>query len=48
MKAVAPKSVTIEQIYIGIVPFVLLQLMGLGMVMAFPEIALWLPRMLLN
>jgi TRAP-type mannitol/chloroaromatic compound transport system permease large subunit len=48
MKAVAPKSVTIEQIYIGIVPFVLLQLMGLGMVMAFPEIALWLPRVLLN
>jgi len=48
MKAVAPKSIKIQQIYAGIVPFVLLQLFGLGMVMAFPEIALWLPRVLLE
>ena len=48
MKAVAPKSVKIEQIYIGIIPFVLLQLIGLALVVIFPEIALWLPRVLLN
>jgi TRAP-type mannitol/chloroaromatic compound transport system permease large subunit len=48
LKAVAPKSVTIEQIYTGIIPFVLMQLLGLGLVMAFPAIALWLPRVLLN
>lgn len=48
MKAVAPKSVKIEQIYLGIIPFVVMQLIGLGLVMAFPEIALWLPRVLLN
>ncbi len=48
MKAVAPKSVKIQQIYAGIIPFVLLQLIGLGLVMAFPDIALWLPRVLLN
>jgi TRAP-type mannitol/chloroaromatic compound transport system permease large subunit len=48
MKAVAPKSVTIEQIYTGIIPFVLMQLLGLGLVIAFPAIALWLPRVLLN
>jgi TRAP-type mannitol/chloroaromatic compound transport system permease large subunit len=29
--------------YAGVVPFVLLQLVGLGLVMAFPQIALWLP-----
>ncbi len=48
MKAVAPKSIKIQQIYKGIIPFVLLQLIGVGLVMAFPEIALWLPRVLLN
>ena len=48
LKAVAPKNIKIQQIYRGIIPFVILQLIGLGLVMVFPEIALWLPRMLLN
>jgi len=48
MKAVAPKEVKIEEIYLGIIPFVLLQLLGLAAVIVFPEIALWLPRVLLN
>ncbi len=48
MKAVAPKSIRIQQIYAGIVPFVILQVIGLLLVMLFPEIALWLPRQLLN
>lgn len=46
MKGVAPAGVRIQQIYIGIIPFVLLQLAGLGLVMAWPEIALWLPKRL--
>lgn len=48
MKAVAPKEVKIQEIYRGIIPFVLLQLIGLSLVIAFPDIALWLPRVLLN
>ena len=48
MKGVAPPEVRLAQIYRGIVPFVMLQLVGLGLVMAFPEIALWLPRTLLE
>ncbi len=48
MKGVAPPEVKIQQIYIGIIPFVLLQLIGLALVMTFPEIAMWLPRQLLN
>ena len=48
MKAVAPKSIRIEQIYRGIVPFVMLQLIGLGLVMNFPQLAMWLPNKLLN
>jgi len=48
MKGVAPPEVKMQQIYKGIIPFVLLQLIGLGLIMAFPDIALWLPRVLLN
>ncbi|MCG8507530.1 MAG: TRAP transporter large permease subunit, partial [Sphingomonadales bacterium] len=48
MKGVAPASVKIQQIYKGIIPFVLLQLAGLAAIMAWPEIALWLPAKLAN
>ena len=48
MKGVAPPQVRLSQIYRGIVPFVILQLIGLGLVMAFPGIAMWLPRVLLD
>lgn len=48
MKGVAPPEVKIQQIYRGIIPFVILQLIGLGMVIAFPKFALWLPSVLLE
>jgi tripartite ATP-independent transporter DctM subunit len=48
LKGVAPPEVNIQQVYRGIVPFVILQLAGLGLVMGFPDIALWLPRVLLD
>ena len=44
LKAVAPPEIKIQHIYLGIIPFVLVQLCGLALVMAFPEIAMWLPR----
>jgi TRAP-type mannitol/chloroaromatic compound transport system permease large subunit len=50
LKGSAPPGVGIGQIYLGIIPFVLLQLLGLGLglVMAFPAIALWLPKQMLG
>ncbi len=48
LKGVAPPSVKIQMIYKGIIPFVLLQLIGLSLVIGFPEIALWLPQRLLD
>ena len=47
LKGVAPPQVKIQSIYRGIIPFVILQLVGLLMVLGFPELALWLPRVLL-
>jgi tripartite ATP-independent transporter DctM subunit len=45
MKGIAPKEVLIKNIYLGIIPFVLIQLVGVIMVLAFPKIALWLPNL---
>ena len=44
MRAMAPPEVSLTDIYRSIVPFVLIMIFGLTLVMAFPEIALWLPR----
>jgi TRAP-type mannitol/chloroaromatic compound transport system permease large subunit len=44
IKGIAPKEVKIQSIYKGIVPFVLLQLVGLILVIAFPQLALWLMK----
>ncbi len=44
MKGTVPPSITMAHIYRGIIPFVLLQIIGLVMVIVFPELALWLPR----
>ena len=42
LKGIAPKEVKIQSIYLGIIPFVILQLIGLILVMLFPQLALWL------
>jgi TRAP-type mannitol/chloroaromatic compound transport system permease large subunit len=42
LKGIAPKEVKIQSIYRGIVPFVIIQLIGLILVIIFPQIALWL------
>ncbi|MDO8970804.1 MAG: TRAP transporter large permease subunit, partial [Saprospiraceae bacterium] len=48
MKAVVPPSITMEDIYRSIIPFVALQALGLALVMIFPQIAMWLPRVLIK
>jgi TRAP-type mannitol/chloroaromatic compound transport system permease large subunit len=45
MRAMAPKEVTLADIYRSIIPFVLVMTIGLAVVMAFPQIALWLPNL---
>ena len=43
MKAMAPKEITLKDIYSSIIPFVLVMVFGLAVVMIFPEIATYLP-----
>ena len=44
LKGIAPKEIKIQSIYKGIIPFVLLQLMGLILVMWQPNVALSLMK----
>ncbi|MCA1284061.1 TRAP transporter large permease [Salipiger bermudensis] len=48
LKAVAPPEVRLGHVYRGIIPFVVLQLIALMLVMAFPEIAMWIPHAMLD
>lgn len=43
VKGVAPPEITISDIYRGAVPFIILQLIALGMLVLFPNLVLWLP-----
>jgi tripartite ATP-independent transporter DctM subunit len=44
LRGVAPPEITTRDIYRGIVPFVLMQLLALVLVFAFPGMATWLPK----
>jgi len=43
MRAMAPPEVSLSDIYRSILPFVVVMIVALAIVMAFPKIALWLP-----
>jgi tripartite ATP-independent transporter DctM subunit len=45
LRGVASQDVTTGHIYRGIIPFVAIQLVGMLAVIAFPQLALWLPRL---
>ena len=46
LKGVAPDGVTTSHLYRGIIPYVILQLIALLTVIFWPDIALWLPKVL--
>jgi len=43
MKGIAPPTITLNDILIGAVPFMFIDLIGLALVIIFPKIILWLP-----
>jgi tripartite ATP-independent transporter DctM subunit len=48
LRGIAPPEITLRDMYRGVVPFIVLQLLTLGLVVAFPALALWLPAQLLG
>jgi tripartite ATP-independent transporter DctM subunit len=45
MKGVAPPSISMQQIYAAAIPYVLFGVFMIALILAFPGIATWLPRM---
>jgi tripartite ATP-independent transporter DctM subunit len=48
MRAMAPPEIGLRDIYASILPFVAVMIVALVVVMAFPQIALWLPDVVYN
>jgi tripartite ATP-independent transporter DctM subunit len=46
LKSVAPKDITLQEIFRAVIPFIFLQIAGMLLVMFYPGIALWLPQWL--
>ena len=46
LKGVSPPHVTLNQIFSGMMPFMGIQVIALALLYIFPEIGLWLPRVL--
>lgn len=44
LKGVVPKGVTIRDIYIGVIPFVIMQMLMVAVCFKWPQIILWLPQ----
>ena len=46
LKGVSPPHVTLNQIFAGMMPFMGIQVVALALLYAFPDIGMWLPRVL--
>lgn len=46
LKGVAPKHVTLNQIFAGMLPFMGIQVLAIVLLYQFPQIGLWLPQLL--
>lgn len=48
LRGVAPASISTGTIYKGVIPFVILQALGLAILFAFPQLVTWLPDLIYN
>lgn len=48
MKGIAPPDTTMADIYRAAFPFIICDLTAMGVIMAFPQIALWLPGIMIR
>jgi tripartite ATP-independent transporter DctM subunit len=46
LKGVVPPGITMSDIYRSVIPFVIIQIVGIGCLMVFPDIATYLPELL--
>ncbi len=46
LKGIVPPGITMKDIYWSVIPFVIVNIIGMGLIMAFPQIATYLPNTL--
>ena len=46
LRGVAAKEVKTEDIYLGVIPFIAIQILGLSLIWIFPQIVLWFPNLI--
>ena len=44
LRGVAPPQITTRHMYLGVIPFIAMQILGVVLVFFYPQIALWLPK----
>ncbi|WP_422075473.1 TRAP transporter large permease [Sulfitobacter geojensis] len=44
LKSVAPKDISLSEIFRALIPFICIQVVALAIVLFFPDVALWLPE----
>ena len=48
LRGISPPEITLQHMFRGMIPFIVLQIITLAIVMVFPQIVLWLPDKLLG
>ena len=48
LKGIVPPEIKVSDMFSGVVPYIVLQLIGIGVIMMFPKIALWLPEIMIG
>ena len=48
LRGISPPEIRLSDMYRGVVPFIILEFICLGLVLAFPELALWLPEVVFD
>ena len=46
LRGVAPPEITTRHMYVGVIPFISMQVMGVVLVYFYPQLALWLPKVI--
>jgi TRAP-type mannitol/chloroaromatic compound transport system permease large subunit len=48
LRGISPPEITLQDMFKGVIPFIVLQILTLGIVAAYPPLVLWLPTKLLG
>jgi tripartite ATP-independent transporter DctM subunit len=46
LRGVAPPQITTRHMYLGVIPFIAMQVIGVVLIFFYPQIALWLPKVI--